>query len=90
MQVNTRWLPVLSRYTQRPESFVRASLLSRPCYNIAAGGLILRRYLDETGGDLMRAVGDYHSHTPPLNAAYRDRVMRSATALFGAMANRTR
>ena len=86
MQVNTRWLPALSRYTQRSEDFVRASLLSRPCYNIAASGMILRIYLNESGGDLMRAIGDYHSHTPPLNAAYRVQVMRSAAALFGSAA----
>ena len=83
MQINTRWLPVLSRYTGREEAFVRANLLGRPCYNIAAAGLILRTYLDETGGELMRAIGNYHSHTPPLNQAYQGKVMQSATALFG-------
>ena len=84
MQINTRWLPTLSRYTGQTEDFVRANLLARPCYNIAAAGLILRTYLDETGGELMRAIGDYHSHTPPLNQAYQSKVMQSAAALFGA------
>ena len=83
MQVNTRWIVPLSRYTgQRPE-FVRTSLLMRPCYNIAAAGFILRTYLNETGGDLMQAVGDYHSHTPPLNLAYQALVIHSAASLFG-------
>ncbi len=82
MQVNTRWLPALSRYTGTPEAAVRQNLLNRACYNIAAAGLILRTYLDETGGDLMRAVGDYHSHTPPLNQAYQAKVLRSAAGLF--------
>ena len=31
----------------------------------------------------MTAVGDYHSHTPLLHQAYRLRVLRAATALFG-------
>jgi hypothetical protein len=82
MQINTRWLPFLSRYTQSPEYVVRQNLLARACYNIAAAGLIMRIYLDETKGDLMRAVGNYHSHTPSLNQAYQAKVMQSAARLF--------
>ena len=82
MQVNTRWLPALSRYTRQPSDAVRHQLLDRPCYNIAAAGFIMRSYLDETGGDLMRAVGDYHSHTAPLNQAYQMQVLQSASRLF--------
>lgn len=83
MQVNTRWLPVLARYTRQSEAFVRQQLLDRACYNIAAAGLIMRTFLDETGGDLMKAVGDYHSHTQPLNLAYQAKVTKSAARLFG-------
>lgn len=83
MQINTRWLPVLSRYTGSPEAVVRQQLLGRACYNVAAAGLVLRIYLDETGGKLMRAIGNYHSHTPPLNQAYQAKVMQSAAVLFG-------
>ncbi len=83
MQINTRWLPALSRYTNSPEAAVRQKLLSRACYNIAAAGLVLRTYLDETGGELMRAIGNYHSHTPLLNQAYQVKVMQSAAGLFG-------
>ncbi len=82
MQINTIWLPYLSRYTHLPEAEVRARLLGRACFNIAASGLIVRIYLDETGGDLLRAVGDYHSHTPALNQDYQTKVLRSATLLF--------
>ncbi len=90
MQVNTRWIPALSRYTGQPPDAVRAALLGRPCYNIAAGGLIMRTYLNEAGGDLMRAIGDYHSHTPTLNSAYQALVIQSATALFTSGAARAR
>ncbi len=82
MQVNTLWLPVLARYSRLPAADVRVRLLMQPCYNIAAAGLIMRTYLDESRGDLMRAVGNYHSHTPVLNADYQTRVLRSATTLF--------
>ncbi|HEX3994198.1 MAG TPA: lytic transglycosylase domain-containing protein [Acetobacteraceae bacterium] len=82
MQVNTLWVPPLSRLTHLSEADVRGRLLDRPCFNIAAAGLILRFYLTETRGDLMRAVGDYHSHTPALNQAYRAEVIHSATMMF--------
>ena len=82
MQINTRWLPVLAQYSHLPEAAVQRNLLTRPCFNVAAAGFILRRSLDETPGDLMRAIGNYHSHTPVLNAAYQGLVVRSAAFLF--------
>jgi hypothetical protein len=82
MQVNTRWLPSLARYTGLREEVVRFHLIDSPCFSIPAGGAILRVYLDETHGDLMRAIGDYHFHTPMLNQAYQVQVMRSAFRLF--------
>ena len=82
MQVNTIWLPTLARYTRLEPAEVRDRLLHRPCFNIAAAGLILRTYLTETRGDLMRAIGNYHSHTPVLNQGYQAKVRRSAAALF--------
>ncbi len=82
MQINTIWLPALARYTQLNPGDVRDRLLYRPCFNIAAGGLILRTYLDETRGNLMQAIGDYHSHTPLLNQGYQMKVRRSAAAMF--------
>ena len=84
MQVNTLWLPALSRYTGLSQAAVRERLVREPCFNIAAAGAILRTYLDQAGGDLMRAVGNYHSHTPIRHHGYRDKVMRSAARLFGA------
>lgn len=82
MQVNTLWLGPLSRYTGLDPAEVRRRLLEHPCFNIAAAGLIMRTYLDETGGDLMRAVGNYHSHTPALHQRYLQQVLQSARVLF--------
>ena len=84
MQVNTRWLQPLARYTGLPETAVRQNLVNRACFNIAAAGWILRQYVNEARGDLMLAIGYYHSHTPPLNQAYQAQVMQSAWGLFGA------
>ena len=83
MQVNTLWLPQLARYTGLSEAEVRDRLIHRACFNIAAAGAIMRTYLDEANGDLMRAIGYYHSHTPARHDAYRARVMGVAGQLFG-------
>ncbi len=82
MQINTLWIGALARYSRLDPAEVRARLLLRPCYNIAAAGLIMRTYLDETRGDLMQAIGNYHSHTPLLNQIYQAKVLRSAATLF--------
>lgn len=82
MQINTIWLPYLADYSRLSQPEVRNRLLNNACYNIAAAGLIMRNYLDETAGDLLRAVGNYHSHTTHLNLNYQAQVLRSATALF--------
>jgi soluble lytic murein transglycosylase-like protein len=82
MQINSLWIGPLVRYTGADAGTVRERLILRPCYNIAAAGAILRTYLDEADGDLMRAVGNYHSHTPPLHDAYMAKIVRAATRLF--------
>ena len=82
MQVNSLWIRPLARYTRLNGETVRERLIVRPCFNIAAAGAILRLYLDKAGGDLMRAVGDYHSHTPPLHDAYMAKVVQAAARLF--------
>ncbi len=85
MQINTLWLPTLARYSQQSVPEVRRQLLASPCYNISAAGMILHGYLQETGGDLMRAVGNYHSHTPMHNQGYQAKVLRSVTRLLSQM-----
>ncbi|MGI4945027.1 MAG: lytic transglycosylase domain-containing protein [Janthinobacterium lividum] len=81
MQINTTWLPTLARYSQQSIPEVRHQLLTSPCYNISAAGMILHGYLKETGGDLMQAIGNYNSHTPIHNHVYQVKVMRSVTRL---------
>jgi soluble lytic murein transglycosylase-like protein len=82
MQVNTSWIGPVARYTGQREEVVRARLLNDPCFNIAVAGAILKTYLHEANGDLLRAIGFYHSHTPDRNAAYQARVLASARRLF--------
>jgi Transglycosylase SLT domain len=82
MQVNTFWLRPLGRYIGVSTNIVRDRLIREPCFNIAAAGAILRTYLNEERGDLMRAVGDYHSHTEVRNISYQSKVLAAATRLF--------
>lgn len=82
MQVNTLWLPTMAAQAGLTIAETRQRLIAEPCFNIAAAGLVLRRYLDEAGGALLQAIGDYHSHTPDLNRAYRARAEETALRLF--------
>ena len=82
MQVNSIWLPALVRYTGLPPETVRTRLINEACFNIAAAGLIFRTELDGAGGDLMQAVGNYHTHTPVHHLSYRTRVVTAARTLF--------
>ena len=88
MQINTRWLGTLAQFARITPEGVRIRLIYDGCFSIAAAGAIMRIYLNEARGDLMLAVGYYHSHTPALNAAYQAQVMSSAARLFGS-GNRT-
>ncbi len=82
LQINTRWIVPLARYTGQSEQIIRERLIGDACFNIAAAGAIVAAYLAEEHGDLMRAVGDYHSHTAALNEQYQQSVMDAARALF--------
>ena len=82
MQINTLWIQPIARVTRMAPPDVRARLIADPCFNIAASGAVMRTYLHEARGDLMTAVGYYHSHTPMLGRDYQDMVTGAAHALF--------
>jgi hypothetical protein len=82
MQVNTIWIPALADRARLSEVTTKNRLIADPCFNIAAAALILRTYLVQTNGDLLSAIGDYHSHTPALKTAYTALAERTARRLF--------
>ncbi len=82
MQVNTTWMQPLAKYTGLPSGIVLARLRDDPCFNIYAAAAIMRVYLVEAKGQLMTAIGYYHSHTPMLSLAYQQKVIDAATNLF--------
>jgi hypothetical protein len=82
MQVNTIWVQPLATYARMHPDIVIHRLLDDPCFNIAASAAIMRTYLNEAHGNLMAAIGYYHSHTPGLGATYQDKVLAAASSLF--------
>ncbi len=82
MQVNTLWVPLVAEVVGASPAAIQARLTNDACFSIAAAGAILRAYLRETGGDLMRAIGNYHSHTGPLNLSYQALVRERAGVMF--------
>ncbi len=84
MQINSLWLAPLARGTGLPVAEVRRRLIEDSCFGVAVAGAIMRLHLNAEGGNLMRAVGNYHSRTPGLNAAYQARVLAAAGRMFPA------
>lgn len=82
MQINTIWAPPLARYAQMTEAAVVERLVNDPCFSIAASAAIMRLYLTEARGNLMVAIGYYHSHTFHLAIGYQQRVLAAAKTLF--------
>jgi len=82
MQINTIWIGPLAAVSRLPPDSVAQRLINDPCFNIAAGAAILGTYLLESRGNLMVAIGHYHSHTAPLSSDYAAKVVDAASKLF--------
>jgi hypothetical protein len=82
MQINTRWIGAIAQVVHENNAVVTARLIREPCFSIAAAGAILTTYLREARGDLMLAIGYYHSHTPLLNQTYQMQVRNRAALMF--------
>ncbi len=82
MQINSRWIMPIASMTHQTPAQVATRLALEPCFNVAAAAMILRTALDNEHGNLLRAIGDYHSRTLPLNMAYQRKVIAAATELY--------
>lgn len=81
MQVNTQWVPAVAKATRAREEVIRAKLIQDGCFSIKVAAAILDVYKVEAHGDMLEAVGFYHSHTPALKAAYQTKVLAAALNL---------
>lgn len=77
MQINSRWLPMLSRY-----GLTRTRILNNPCANVWAGAWILARAYARDG-DVWQAVGHYHSWKKGESCRYRRRVAQAILKEIG-------
>jgi hypothetical protein len=82
MQVDTIWIRPLAQVARLKPQVVAQRLIYDPCFNIAASGAIMRVYMTQAHGNLMLAIGYYHSHTPGLRAPYEEQVVTAASRLF--------
>lgn len=74
MQINTIWLPKLAKYWGVNQATAKKWVRDDPCTNMGVSAWILRRHMNETGS-LSRAIAYYHSRTPTVGNAYKNRVI---------------
>ncbi|MCB1562817.1 MAG: lytic transglycosylase domain-containing protein [Alphaproteobacteria bacterium] len=74
MQINTIWLPELSKQWGVNESTARRWIRDDACTNVGVAAWILRGHIDETKS-LSQAIAHYHSRTPRYGTKYKSRVI---------------
>lgn len=77
MQVNTRWLPQLSRFWGVNEKTAHGWVKDNACVNLHVAAWILRQKLDDAGGNLFNGIARYHSATPQHGTPYAYKVIRA-------------
>lgn len=83
LQINTSWIPKISRLVGRPQVQVRYWLRFDPCFNAEVARWIFLSGLAATG-NYWRAVGAYHSPTAWRQRAYAAKVAGHMRRLYGA------
>lgn len=74
MQINTLWLPELSKKWGVSQEKARELIRDDPCTNVNVAAWILRGHINETE-DLAQALEYYHSRTPRYGMQYKARVL---------------
>jgi soluble lytic murein transglycosylase-like protein len=77
-QINSSWGPAIGRYWHVSAPIALQHVRDNGCANAMIASAILKKMLIETKGDLPKAIGYYHSHTPALAAQYRTIVLGKA------------
>lgn len=74
MQINTVWVPELSRYWGVSQQAAMRLVRDDACVNIGVAAWILRSRTNKTGS-LMGGIAGYHSLTPGIGSSYRNKVL---------------
>jgi soluble lytic murein transglycosylase-like protein len=77
MQINTIWLPELADRWNVSTATARRWVRDDPCTNTGVAAWILRNHLNETRGDLPKAIAHYHSRTPRFGSVYKRKVIKA-------------
>lgn len=85
LQVNSFWVPKLSKLTGHRQEQVRGWLISDPCFNVQAARWIFLSALNVTK-DYWSAVGVYHSPTGWRQRRYVASVVQHIQSRFGSKA----
>ncbi|QDH17990.1 lytic transglycosylase [Swingsia samuiensis] len=82
MQINSRWILPISAQLHAYPAQIATQLALNPCFNIETAAMILRMALKREHGNLLKAIGDYHSQTPILNILYQRKVIAAAAQSY--------
>jgi hypothetical protein len=74
MQINSSWLPQLSRYWNVDQGTARRWVRDNGCVNVHVSAWILRQGIDRAG-HLYGGIARYHSATPSLGQGYARKVI---------------
>lgn len=73
MQINTLWLPELSKHWRVSKGTAKSWVRDDGCINVSVAAWILRKKTDDAGS-LYKGIAHYHSKTPSLGFKYRRKV----------------
>lgn len=80
-QINTAWGQAVARYLAAPVEQALERVRDDGCANAIVAAAILKGCASETRGDLMAAVGLYHSHSDRLAKQYQAKALSALRAL---------
>jgi hypothetical protein len=79
-QVNDVHVPGLAKLLGVSKNDTAVALRDDGCFNAYAAAYLLRLRVDDAGGDLWLAMGNYHSRTPAVRGAYQQRLQEALRA----------
>lgn len=74
MQINTVWMPELSKKWRIPEGRAKKIVRDDACTNVHVAAWILRQRINDSG-DLTMGIAHYHSRTPRHGHKYARKVI---------------
>jgi Transglycosylase SLT domain len=77
MQINTCWIPELTRLWSIPSAQVRRLIRDNDCLNITVAAYILHIKIQEAQGDILQGIARYNNANPHYGRPYLGKVIRA-------------